>query len=330
MSGSYSHRFCVAPMMDCTDRHERFLLRLFSQKTFLYTEMVAADALLHGDSDRYLTHHVSEWPLGLQLGGADSDKLSECARLGEAAGFDEINLNVGCPSPRVQAGRFGACLMMEPRLVGKCLEAMHCAVGIPITVKCRTGIDQYDDDEFLHRFVDTVVEAGCSSVIVHARKAHLKGLSPKQNREIPPLRYDRVYRLKQAFPDVEIVINGGIRSLAEASLHLQSVDGVMVGREAYRNPHLLSDVDKKIFATHIDPSDRWQVLSDYKQYIAEQLERGVRLKDMSRHLLSFFHGQPGARAWRRHIGKHAVNPGAGLEVIDTAEQQLREALAHAA
>ena len=325
-----SHRFCVAPMMDWTDRHERFLLRLCSRRALLYTEMVVADALLYGDRERFLAYDKAEHPLGLQIGGSDPDKMARCAELGEEAGFDEINMNVGCPSSRVQAGRFGACLMAEPMLVRDCFQAMQSAVRIPVTVKCRIGIDDQDDYAFVAHFVEVVAQAGCYTVIVHARKAYLKGLSPKQNREIPPLRHDIVYRLKRNFPDLRIVINGGIQTLSEVAQHLKSVDGVMIGREAYRDPYLLTDVDSLIFDEDRIHQSRWSILAAYKTYIADQLERGVYLKHMTRHLLGFFHGEPGARAWRSHIGRYASDPRAGGEVIEEAERKVQAALGQAA
>ncbi|NBP95801.1 MAG: tRNA dihydrouridine(20/20a) synthase DusA [Gammaproteobacteria bacterium] len=297
------YRFCVAPMMDWTDEHERYFLRLVSARARLYTEMVTTGALIYGDRTRFLAHSEEEHPVALQLGGSEPEDMARCATLGEEAGFDEINMNVGCPSDRVQAGRFGACLMREPSVVARCVEAMSHAVSIPVTVKCRIGVDDDDSFESLCRFVQTIRDAGCQVVIVHARKAWLSGLSPKQNREIPPLHYDRVYALKRSFPQITMVVNGGIRSVAEAHQHLAFVDGVMVGREAYQNPWSLCSVDTELF---------------------DQAPRAIaRLKRMAKHLLGLFQGQPGARLWRRTLSEQAFRFGAGLEAVEAAEQAVK-------
>ncbi len=305
-------------MMDWTDRHCRYLLRLISRRVLLYTEMVPTGAVLHGDRARFLGFDPAEHPLALQLGGADPEDLAACAGLAEAQGYDEVNLNVGCPSDRVQQARFGACLMAEPALVARCIAAMQDAVGIPVTVKSRIGIDDQDDYADLLRFVDTVAVAGCRSFTVHARKAWLEGLSPKQNREIPPLNYERVYRLKAERPDLEIVINGGIRSLDEAEAHLARVDGVMIGRAAYQDPYLLAEADRRLFGVPGPAVSREAVVEAMIAYAQRETARGVPVKCITRHMLGLFNGLPGARAWRRSLSETAHRPGAGAEVIATA------------
>jgi tRNA-dihydrouridine synthase A len=325
-----SHRFCVAPMMEWTDRHCRTFLRLISARAFLYTEMVTAEAVLHGDRAHVLGFNAAEHPVGLQLGGSDPNKLAEAARIGADFGYDEINLNIGCPSDRVQSGRFGACLMAEPDLVATCVKAMGEAAQIPITVKCRIGIDDQDTEESLDRFIDAVAAADCGTFIVHARKAWLDGLSPKENRNVPPLDHNRVHRLKARRPDLKIVINGGIASLAEAQPHLVHVDGVMLGRAAYADPYLLTDVDWELYGLHEQPPTRAQVLDRFMAYAEDQLDRGVPLKAMTRHVLGLFHGQPRARAFRRHLAENAHLAGAGIEVLKQARDiVLGEACPHA-
>lgn len=319
--------FSVAPMMDWTDRHDRFFLRLISSRALLYTEMVTSAAVIRGDRDRLLGFSPAEHPVALQLGGSDLDAMAEAARIGEAHGYDEININVGCPSDRVQSGRFGACLMAEPETVAACVRAMIRAVSVPVTVKCRIGIDDQDDYLDLARFVTLVSEAGTRHVTVHARKAWLNGLSPKENRDIPPLQYDRVYRLKQEFPDLEIAINGGVRSLDEAEAHLRHVDGVMMGREAYHNPYILADVDRRLFGAETAPPDRFEVIDRLLPYIEAERERGTPLNAITRHILGLFQGLPGARAWRRHLAENAHLPGAGAEVVKDAAAHVAEALA---
>lgn len=308
----------VAPMMEWTDRHCRYFLRLISRRVRLYTEMVTSTALLHGDRDRLLSHNAAEQPLAVQLGGSEPEQLARCARYAEQAGFVEVNLNVGCPSDRVQSGRFGACLMLEPERVAACVVAMQKAVSIPVTVKTRIGVDEQDSYEALSRFVSILVEAGLHSLIIHARKAWLSGLSPKQNREVPPLRYAWVYRIKKDFPLLAVHINGGIKTLDAVQEHLEHVDGVMIGREAYHNPWLLADVDRR-FAGDTGPApDRFQIIQRFLPYVEDELSGGVRLQHMTRHILGLFQGQPGARAWRRYISEHAHQADAGTEVIERA------------
>jgi len=316
------YRFCIAPMMDWTDRHERYLLRLISRRARLYTEMVTTGALIHGDQERFLGYADAEHPLGLQLGGSDPEDMARCAHLGETAGFDEVNINVGCPSDRVQAGKFGACLMLEPDLVASCFSAMQAAVSIPVTVKCRLGVDEMDHYNDLVRFVDTVAGAGCKVFIIHARKAWLSGLSPRENREIPPLQYDRVYALKERYPEFTIVINGGITRIDQAAAHLERVDGVMVGREAYQNPWSLTEVDQVLFDDAPNHQSRFDVLEAYKNYMRAELEKGVPLKRLARHLLGLFQGQPGARIWRRALSENAFRSDADLSAVEIAQSSL--------
>ena len=312
------HRFCVAPMMDWTDRHDRVFLRQLSKKALLYTEMVTSAALKHGDAGYLLRHDPSEHPVALQLGGSNPEELAEAAVMGQKAGFDEINLNVGCPSDRVQSGAFGACLMADPNLVAKCIARMQSDVDIEVTVKSRIGIDQQDSEEFLLNFVETVASAGCNTFIIHARKAILQGLSPKENREIPPLIYDRVYQVKKSFPELNIVVNGGITKLDEAKAFLEGLDGVMLGREAYQNPYILHYVDELFFAENPSDKNRIDYLLDYLPYIAAELDKGTPLKHMSRHLLGLFKGQKGGRQFRRHLSENSHKPDAGLEVVNDA------------
>lgn len=316
------HRFCVAPMLDWTDRHCRYFHRLISRHALLYTEMVTTGALLHGDPGRFLQFNNAEHPVAFQLGGSDPKDLAVCAKMIEDWGYDEVNLNVGCPSDRVQNGRFGACLMAEPELVGECVATMLQAVSIPVTVKSRIGIDERDSYEELLDFVMTVANAGCNTFIVHARKAWLSGLSPKQNREVPPLRYDHVYQLKNDLPGLEIILNGGITTLDQAEEVLKHVDGVMVGREAYHNPYLLAEVDRRFFDELCRPRSRQEVLNLLIPYIQQQLKNGVRLNSISRHILGLFHGAPGARGWRRHISENVGKPGADENVIVDALKSL--------
>lgn len=305
-------------MLDWTDRHCRYFHRLLSQHALLYTEMVTTGALLNGDSARFLQFDPFEQPVALQLGGSDPAALAECARMAEAWGYQEVNLNVGCPSDRVQNGLFGACLMADAAKVRDCLRAMQEAVKIPVTIKHRIGIDDQDSYPFLTNFIATVAESGCTTFIVHARKAILQGLSPKQNREIPPLNYERVYQLKRDFPQLEIIINGGIQTLEQCEAHLQQVDGVMVGREAYHNPLLLAEVDQRIYHAADAPTDLDQVVSGLLEYVQRQLDQGAQLGWISRHLLGLFQGQPGARRFRRHISENAFRPNAGIEVLQDA------------
>jgi tRNA-dihydrouridine synthase A len=309
-------RLAVAPMLDYTDRHARYLLRLLSRRTLLYSEMVTTAALLHAGPSRFLDHDPTEHPVALQLGGSDPGAMAACARLGERWGYAEINMNVGCPSDRVQSGAFGACLMAEPETVAACVRAMRDAVAVPVTVKTRIGVDHRDSYEALAELVGTVSEAGCRTFVVHARKAWLKGLSPAQNRSLPPLRYDVVYRLKRDFPRLEVVLNGGVTSLEAVREHLIRVDGVMIGRAAYENPYLLAAADRLVFGETTAIPTREQVLERYARYVEDQMAQGVQLARMTRHLLGLFHGRPGARAWRRYLTVEAARPGATPSVID--------------
>jgi tRNA-dihydrouridine synthase A len=305
-------------MMEWTDRHCRYFLRLISKRTLLYTEMVTADAVLHGDKNRLLHFHSAEHPVALQVGGSDPGALAEAARIGAEFGYDEVNLNVGCPSDRVQAGRFGACLMAEPERVADLIAAMGAKSNVPVTVKCRIGIDDQDAEESLDRFVDAVAQGGCHTFILHARKAWLEGLSPKENRDVPPIDYDRVYRIKVRRPELTIIVNGGIGSFGEAADHLAHVDGVMLGRAAYQDPYLLAEVDTRLFGAAEREPSRLDVLDSFMAYAEEELARGVRLNQMTRHILGLFHGQPRARAFRRVLAENAHLDGAGLDVLQAA------------
>jgi tRNA-dihydrouridine synthase A len=320
MSDFNKFRFSVAPMMDWTDRHCRVFHRLLTRRARLYTEMLTIGAVVHGDRARLLSFDQSEHPVALQLGGCDPRELAEAARIGEDFGYDEINLNVGCPSDRVKDGRFGACLMAEPSLVADGVAAMKRAVKIPVTVKCRIGIDDQDPETALDALAHAVIAAGSDALIVHARKAWLNGLSPKENRDIPPLDYDRVYRLKAALPRVPVIINGGIASLEEASAHLAHVDGVMLGRAAYQDPWRLLSVDPEIFGEAAPHASIREAFEAMMPYIERELARGTRLHAITRHFVGAYHAVPGARAFRRHLAEHGVRPGAGLII-------LREAIA---
>ena len=325
-----AHRVAVAPMMDLTDRHARFFLRLLSRHARLYTEMVTTGALIHGDAPRLLRFDPAEQPVAIQLGGSEPAALAQCATMAEDAGYAEVNLNVGCPSDRVQSGRFGACLMAEPDLVAEGVAAMIAAVSVPVTVKTRIGIDRDDSVERLTRLVAAVRAAGCRTVIVHARNAWLDGLSPKENRELPPLRYTVVHEIKRAFPDLTIVINGGITTLDECSDHLQHVDGVMLGRAAYYNPWLLAGVDPALFGDEAPVTTREQAIERMAPYIEEQLANGVALTSITRHLIPLFLGQPGARRWRRALSEDARSPGAGMSLLMEAIAHTRAASTDAA
>jgi tRNA-dihydrouridine synthase A len=319
MSGAVDRRFSVAPMMERTDRHCRYFMRLLTQRTLLYTEMVTTGAIVFGDKARHLEFDSTEHPVALQLGGSDPVALADCAEIGAGYGYDEVNLNVGCPSDRVQNARFGACLMAEPQLVADCVQAMRDRVGIPITVKCRIGIDDQDDYDAFRAFVNRVAdEGGCETFIVHARKAVLAGLSPKENREIPPLKYDYVYRLKNERPELEVIVNGGITSLEASVEHLQHVDGVMMGRAAYQNLSLLADVDQRIFGDEEPSTDIASAIDAFMPYVERELAKGVRLNSLARHLIGLFQGVPGARAWRRYLAENAPRTGAGANVIREA------------
>ena len=300
-------------MMDWTDRHCRYFHRLLSPHALLYTEMVTAPAVLHGDRARLLGFDPFEHPVALQLGGSEPTELAAAARIGEELGYDEINLNVGCPSDRVQSGRFGACLMREPTLVADCVAAMRAAVSIPVTVKCRLGVDEQDEYADLERFIQTVRAAGCGIFIVHARKAWLEGLSPKENREIPPLNYERVYRLKREFPSLTIVVNGGVSSVADVEEHLRHVDGVMLGRTAYHEPYRLAELEHALYGEALPERDA--VLAALRPYIEAHLARGDRLQHISRHILGLYQGLPGARAFRRVLSERAHRNDAGYDVV---------------
>ncbi|WP_334376139.1 tRNA dihydrouridine(20/20a) synthase DusA [Bradyrhizobium sp. AZCC 1719] len=319
-----THRFCIAPMMDWTDRQCRVFHRLMSRRARLYTEMLTTGAIIHGDRRRLLGFDPSEHPVALQLGGSVPDDLATAASIGEDFGYDEINLNVGCPSDRVKDGRFGACLMAEPALVAEGVAAMKRAVKIPVTVKCRIGIDDQDPELALDVLARSVVAAGADALIVHARKAWLNGLSPKENRDIPPLDYDRVYRLKTVLPDVPIIINGGIGSIAEAKRHLDHVDGVMLGRAAYQEPWRLLDVDPELFGEVAPHATMKDVFEAMLPYIEGQLAQGTKLHAMARHFVGAFHGVPGARAFRRHLAEKGVRPGAGVDVLRDAIALVEE------
>jgi tRNA-dihydrouridine synthase A len=319
-----SRRFSVAPMMDWTTSAYRNLARQLSRHTLLYTEMVTTGALIHGDTERFLRHDPAEYPLALQLGGSNPGELAQCARLAEQFGFNEVNLNVGCPSDRVQNNMIGACLMAYPDKVAEGVKAMRAATDIPVTVKHRIGINGRESWDNLCEFIETVAEAGCRTFIVHARIAVLEGLSPKENRDIPPLKYEWVYKLKAKYPHLEIIINGGIKTFAECHEHLQHTDGVMLGREAYHNPWLLAGVDEAFFGEPGPAASRHQALRAMYPFIERELERGVFLSHMSRHFLGLFHGIPGGRQFRRYISENAHKSGAGLEVIQAALEKVRE------
>jgi tRNA-dihydrouridine synthase A len=322
MQPDQSFKFSVAPMMDWTDRHCRFFHRLMTRRARLYTEMVTADAVVFGPRERLIGFDPFEHPLALQLGGADSSRLAEAASIGADFGYDEINLNCGCPSDRVQNGRFGACLMREPKLVAECVAAMTAAVKIPVTVKCRTGVDEQEPREALFALVEGIEAAGASGVIVHARKAWLDGVSPKDNRTIPPLDYPLVHALKAAHPNLPIAINGGFDDLAAAREQLALVDGVMLGRAAYQHPELLLDVDPQFFAAPAPLSDAFEVIEAYAPYVERELAKGTRLHDMTRHLLGLFAGRPGARLYRQKLATLATRPGAGLNVLRGAVRAI--------
>lgn len=311
--------------MDWTDRHCRYFMRLLSPSAFLYTEMVTAAALIHGDAGRLLRYDPAEHPVALQLGGSDPRMMAEAARMGADAGYDEININVGCPSERVQSGAFGACLMAEPDRVAACVDRMRRAVDVPVTVKTRIGVDDQDSVDFLYAFVDAIRAAGCETVIVHARKAYLQGLSPKENRTVPPLDYPRVHRLKQDFPDLTVVINGGITSLAECESHLRAVDGVMIGRQAYQDPWFLTELESLSESPSQTPVYRFDVVEAMLPYVERELAAGALLKHISRHMLGLFAGRPGARAWRRYLSEHAHRPEANAETLVAALAQLPRA-----
>ena len=325
-----TRRFSIAPMMEWTDRHCRFFHRLLTRRALLYTEMITTGAVLRGDRTRLLAFDPAEHPVAVQLGGSDPRALAECARICADLGYDEINLNVGCPSDRVREGRFGACLMAEPQLVGECVAEMKVGVTIPVTVKCRIGIDEQDPQESLDTLTRIVVAAGADALIVHARKAWLDGLSPRENRDIPPLDYHRVYRLKRACPDLHISINGGIARVEDAAAHLSAVDGVMMGRAAYQEPWRLLAVDSLIYGAPAPYASPKAALEAFIPYVERELARGTRLHAMTRHILGLFQGVPGARAFRRHIAINAVKPGAGIAVLRDALSLVVDARAELA
>lgn len=318
------HAVAVAPMMDWTDRHCRYFMRLLSPNAFLYTEMVTANAIHFGDADALLRFDQAEHPVAVQLGGSDPVLMAEAAQKSAAEGYDEININVGCPSDRVQSGQFGACLMATPEIVADCYKAMQADVDVPVTVKTRIGIDDQDSEEFLTRFINTVAQAGCRKFVVHARIAILEGLSPKENRTVPPLNYERVYRLKQAHPELDIVLNGGITNLEQVDTALRHVDGVMIGRQAYHHPYFLAELEHHFDSTRSLP-DRRQVIEQMIPYVEAELDNGERLGRITRHIVGLFSGQPGARAWRRYISEHAYRDGAGVEVILAALDAIPDA-----
>jgi len=316
----------VAPMMDWTDRHCRYFMRLLNPDVRLYTEMITATALHHGDAERLLRFDEREHPVALQLGGSDSALMAAAASKGEDAGYDEININVGCPSDRVQSGQFGACLMATPEVVAECVRAMQHAVSIPVTIKSRIGVDDQDDYEFLRNFVRITSGAGCRVFVVHARKAILSGLSPKDNRSVPPLVYERVYRLKQEFPELSIIINGGINEIDDCHQHLEHVDGIMIGRQAYQSPWFLAELNAEFSGVASNVVlQREEIVRQMLPYVARELEAGAQLKHITRHMLGLFAGQPGARAWRRFLSEQAHQPGAGIAVLEAALEQLPKA-----
>jgi tRNA-dihydrouridine synthase A len=318
------HPLSVAPMMDRTDRHCRYFLRQISQRTLLYTEMVTSMAILHGDKEKLLGFDRAEHPISLQVGGDNPQDLAKCAQIAEDFGYDEINLNVGCPSSRVQSGNFGACLMLQPELVAECIAAMAAATRIPVTVKHRIGVDEVDSYEDLVKFISIVSQTDCRRFSVHARKAWLQGLSPRENREVPPLRYADVHRLKRDFPHLSIEINGGFTNLEQVRSQLQSVDAVMIGRAVYDNPYLLATVDREIYGENTPILSRHQIVKAMLPYIDTWTSRGLKLHSITRHMLQLFHGQSGSRNWKRVLTEQSVLPGAGVDVIKKALQGLRD------
>ena len=320
-----NRRLSIAPMMDWSDRHCRMFWRQLSEHALLYTEMVTTGAIIHAGPERFLQFNEGEHPLALQLGGSKPADLAHCSKVAEDWGYDEVNLNCGCPSDRVQSGMFGACLMAQPLLVADCIKAMQDACSLPITVKHRIGIDDMESYDEMVDFIRPIMDAGCTTFIVHARKAWLKGLSPKQNREIPPLDYDRVYQLKADFPNLEVILNGGVSTLKQCLSHLEHVDGVMLGRAAYHDPYILAQADQLLYDSCTISKTRDQVLLDFIPYIEEQLSAGTALNHISRHILGLFQGVPGAKLFRRHISENAHKRGAGIEVIYQARDLLMAA-----
>lgn len=319
-----SHRFCIAPMLHCTDRHYRYLARLLTKRSRLYTEMITTGAIIYGDQERWLRLNDGENPVALQLGGSNPDEMAKCTELAEKYDFDEVNINVGCPSDRVQAGKFGACLMKEPNIVASCIKAMRKVSDIEVTVKSRIGVDDQDSYGFLSNFVDTIAAAGCKTIIVHARKAYLSGLSPRQNRTVPPLHYEYVYQLKQDYPELRFILNGGLKNKEEVIQHADELDGVMIGREAYDNPFFLADIDELAFRDAQQTISRAEVLEQYMTYMQIQLDKGIPLKKLAQHIFGLFNGVPGARAWRRYLSDNIYAESAGLEVIMQAYQVIQD------
>ncbi len=326
MNIDFNRRLSIAPMLDCTDRHERYFLRLLSKHILLYSEMVTTNALLHTDPDQFLRHQEFEYPAVLQLGGSNPADLAKCSKMVEESGFQEVNLNCGCPSDRVQNGNFGACLMKDKNLVADCFKAMQDAVSIPVSIKCRIGVDEFDSWEFFRDFIGTIADAGCRVFIIHARKAWLKGLSPKENREVPPLNYDTVHRLKAEMPQLNISINGGIKTLDQTLELLQDLDGVMVGREAYENPWFLRDADERIFndANAAKPESRKALLEAYLPYVEKETARGTPATILVRHLYGLFNGKPGARKYRQYLGENAPKTNNPAEMIRRAMDLVTE------
>lgn len=329
MPSVVNRKISVAPMLDWTDKHCRYFLRQISKHSLLYTEMVTTGAIIFGKGD-YLEFNNEEHPVALQLGGSNPADMARCAVLAQERGYDEVNINVGCPSDRVQNGRFGACLMAEPDTVAACVLAMQSAVDIPVTVKSRIGIDDMDEYEDLTRFIEVVANAGCQTFIVHARKAWLKGLSPKENRDVPPLVYERVYHLKEQFPHLHISLNGGVKTLDDAELHLKYIDGVMIGREVYSNPYILADVDKRFCEDEHPVRSRHEIAQSMMVYAQEQIDQGARVWHVARHMLGLFQGQAGARIWRRYLSQHGTQKDAGVELLVDALDTLNEAQYQAA
>ena len=326
MNIDFNRRLSIAPMLDCTDRHERYFLRLLSKHILLYSEMVTTNALLHTDPDMFLRHQEFEYPAVLQLGGSNPADFAKCSKMVEESGFQEVNLNCGCPSDRVQNGNFGACLMKDKNLVADCFKAMQDAVSIPVSIKCRIGVDEFDSWEFFRDFIGTIADAGCRVFIIHARKAWLKGLSPKENREVPPLNYDTVHRLKAEMPQLNISINGGIKTLDQTLEQLQDLDGVMVGREAYENPWFLRDADERIFndANAAKPESRKALLEAYLPYVEMETARGTPATILVRHLYGLFNGKPGARKYRQYLGENAPKTNNPAEMIRRAMDLVTE------
>ena len=321
MNENVTKHVAVAPMMDWTDRHCRYFMRLLSPSVHLYTEMVTAAAIVHGDRDSLLRFHDNEHPVAVQLGGSNPDWMTAAAVAAATAGYDEININVGCPSDRVQSGQFGACLMATPQVVADCFKAMRAAVDVPVSIKTRIGIDDNDSYEFLRLFVDALVDAGCRKFVVHARLAILDGLSPKENRSVPPLNYERVFQLKRDYPALEIILNGGIRDLEQIDAALRHVDGVMIGRQAYQQPYFLVDIERHLDPAFVCPGRR-AIVEKMIPYIEQELAAGERLGHITRHMLGLFAGQPGARAWRRYLSEHAFRDTAGVDTVIAALETM--------